>query len=123
MVFLIRHKTGKENALHAYFVLFVQEASDCISLSLPLEVEYQDKNSYSCVINNHISNQTQHLDITQLCHTCSALDGHITSQTVSLIVLISAAFAGPLLIIAAARIFCICRKHRETDQEGKCYSI
>uniref|UniRef100_A0A9J7XXX0 Immunoglobulin domain-containing protein n=1 Tax=Cyprinus carpio carpio TaxID=630221 RepID=A0A9J7XXX0_CYPCA len=74
-----------------------------------------------CVINNHISNQTQHLDITQLCHT--SLDGHITSQTVSLIVLISAAFAGPLLIIAAARIFCICRKHRETDQEGKCYSI
>ncbi|XP_051763425.1 SLAM family member 9-like isoform X2 [Ctenopharyngodon idella] len=81
-----------------------------ISLSLPLEVEYQDKNTYSCVLNNPISNQTQHLDITQLCHTCA--------DSVSLIVLISAAAAaaGSLLIIFAVGIWCICRKHKKLDK-------
>uniref|UniRef100_A0A8C1MGJ7 Ig-like domain-containing protein n=1 Tax=Cyprinus carpio TaxID=7962 RepID=A0A8C1MGJ7_CYPCA len=79
-----------------------------ISLSLPLEVEYQDNNTYSCVINNPIRNQTQHLNISQLCHTYSG-----SPVSVPLIVLVSVA-AGFLLIVAAVRIFCICRK---TDQE------
>ncbi|XP_050956415.1 uncharacterized protein LOC127157219 [Labeo rohita] len=83
-----------------------------ISLSLPLEIEYLN-DSYSCVVNNSISNQTKHLD-TKLCKPCAG-----SPDSVSLIVLVSAA-AGSLLIVAAVGIFCICRKN---DQEGKYYLL
>ncbi|XP_052445349.1 SLAM family member 5-like [Carassius gibelio] len=89
-----------------------------ISLSLPLEVEYQEKNSYSCVINNPITNQTTHLDITQLCQPCKD-----QGLALSYLVVISVPVAGSLLIVTAVVVFWIYKKYRKTDQEGKFLNI
>uniref|UniRef100_A0A672M6B7 Uncharacterized LOC107566362 n=1 Tax=Sinocyclocheilus grahami TaxID=75366 RepID=A0A672M6B7_SINGR len=93
-----------------------------ISLSLPLEVEYQEKNSYSCVLNNPISKQTQHLDISKLCLTCSVDASSLIPEDglpLSHMVLICVSVVVTVLVLAAAGMLSIYWKYRNTNQLGQ----
>nr|XP_055074121.1 uncharacterized protein LOC129453771 [Misgurnus anguillicaudatus] len=85
-----------------------------IRLSLSLEVEFQDTNTYRCVLNNTITNQTQHLNINDQCSDSSSYLYWIVPAAVMAVVLILV--AGAVAVKCYKRNQQTARKNQETEE-------
>ncbi|XP_073705596.1 uncharacterized protein [Garra rufa] len=81
------------------------------SLSLPLDVEPHDENTYSCVVKNSFSNHTTLFNITDFCQLPSGTTDDPLLYCLLLLVLI------PVALSVTVVILCVCRKHRKAEQE------
>ncbi|XP_057181349.1 uncharacterized protein LOC130548526 [Triplophysa rosa] len=86
-----------------------------IRLSLPLEVEYQDTNTYRCVLNHPNSNQTQHLNITHVYQMCSGCLNY--RYTVKAVIQLVASVLVGVAAVAACAVLIRYIRSRRAEQE------
>ncbi|XP_065099425.1 uncharacterized protein [Paramisgurnus dabryanus] len=75
-------------------LLFNISESDLNIISLPLEVDYQDTNTYRCVAQHALSKQTQDYCLTHLCQQCSGTYGCACGFTKAVIRLVASVLVG-----------------------------
>nr|XP_055074168.1 uncharacterized protein LOC129453811 [Misgurnus anguillicaudatus] len=79
-----------------------------------LEVEYQDKNTYRCVLSNPIRYKTQFLNINHLCQMCSELKrSHFILLIPVAVVLLA------VIVVALCVKYWHCKTYKQTTREAQ----